>query len=439
MYPFTRRRASQVFTPGELPLKRNNIYVSRDTSEESLERAIERNWCPVVFGDYGVGKSSMVRRFFQEQERTNWIGRTFRGEPKRGRVVYFASTSGLTMPKVFERVLEHLNYSVETEVTRGSSSGVDLSFTDSTITAALSRGRSRERVSKLVVSAPTDEGMLRIIDSARLTIIIDELHQASPEFRAELVPFIKASRVSAPNSNLVLIGTSADALALVASDKGIDRFIADTPVRPMSTSEAQALILNGFKRLRLEIDERIVATTISVASGAPFILQSLCLDMAESSIGDGRRAISEIDLTRAVQRYIQDKNGRMARKYIAAIETQGAKRYRKRILQAIASLDDDYATMEGIQAAVSKLLATEVPSTALSGPLKDLKRPEFGSILQGVDRETGGQIQNISIFTDPMMKSYVRFIGTITDAQIVDEDSVRQALSEGPSDEPATV
>ncbi|PZF62957.1 hypothetical protein DEI81_08340 [Curtobacterium sp. MCBD17_013] len=426
---FGKRRASQVFTPGELPLERSNVYVSRRASEELLTRGVERNWCPVVYGDYGVGKSTLVRRYFRHEESANWFERTFRGKPRRGRLVYFASTNGLTMPKVFATILEHLQYRVETEVTTSSSVDSGLSFERSKLTANLTAKRGREAVRKLVVSAPTDEAMLRIINENRLTIIIDELHQSTKSFRDELVPFIKASRISAKKSTLVLIGTSAEPFSLVSSDPGIDRFVIDTPVASMGPDEARSLITDGFSKLGLEIDDSIVNVTVSSASGAPSILQALCLDMAEATMDDGRRRVSQADLISAVKHYVEDRHGRMTRKYMAAIETTGPKRYRKRILHAIAGLEGDYATMDDIRAAVVKELGTEVRSSDLSGPLRALKTAEYGSVLQDVDRETGGRIQNLNSFTDPMMKSYVRFMATITTTEIIHEDELRESLA----------
>lgn len=426
---FTGPKANQVFTPGDLPLNKSNVYVSRAVSEEKLRRGLERNWCPIVHGDYGVGKTTMVRRYFHAEERRDLYARWVLKAPRRGRVVYFASADGLTMPKVFEAVLDHLEYRVEIERTSTRASDTAAGFSDSSIAISATRSRARSVTERLVVTAPTDESLLRIIDGARLTIIIDELHRASDAFRADLVPFIKASRISAARSNLVLIGTAADALTLVSSDPGIDRYVADTPVKTMSEAEARLLITDGFKKLAITIPEEIVVRTIQAAAGAPATVQALCLDMAENAGSERRRVIGEADLTYAVKHFIQDRHGRMTRRYIAAIETHGEKRYRKRILHAIASLEGDYATMEDIRASVSVQLGEDVQAGAISGPLRDLKKAEFGSILQDVNRDSGGRIQNVTSFADPMMKSYVRFMDTITSTHLVHEDEVREALA----------
>ena len=64
-------------------------------------------------------------------------------------------------------------------------------------------------------------------------------------------------------------------------------------------------------------------------------------------------------------------------------------------------------------------LADDTPSSALSGPLRALKTGEFGKILKDVDREVSGvRIHNLTTFTDPMMKSFVRFMNNLGDTEL---------------------
>jgi tRNA A37 threonylcarbamoyladenosine biosynthesis protein TsaE len=60
---------NKVFTPGRLPLKPTNVYATRRTAEAELSKAYKRSLVPIVYGEYGVGKTSMVRKFFLDAER----------------------------------------------------------------------------------------------------------------------------------------------------------------------------------------------------------------------------------------------------------------------------------------------------------------------------------------------------------------------------------
>jgi hypothetical protein len=96
---------------------------------------------------------------------------------------------------------------------------------------------------------------------------------------------------------------------------------------------------------------------------------------------------------------------------MSAVENKGEKRYRKRILNAMAQCEDEYVTMEQIRATVSAELGEDVPSTALSGPLRELKEPKFGPVLQDVSRpDASGRLANYTVFVDPTLKAFVRLL-----------------------------
>ncbi len=405
-----------VFTPGGIPLAESNVYVARDEAESGIDRSLRRNWCPVLYGDYGVGKTTLILRYFADREES-------------GRLVYVPTASGLEMPKLFELLLEKLDYSVETERKLTDSESVDGSFNLTVVKVGAKSSGDKSVTRRLVVTSPTDPTVIRLINEAELSIVIDEMHTASDTFRSELASFIKSTRVAAPKIDLVFVGTSADALRLVSSDPGIDRFIKDTHVPLMSPAESAILVRRGFSRLRIEVSDAVVDLMVEVSAGAPSILQSLCLDAAESVVSSGRKRVQREHLVEAVQRYLADNSGRMLRKYYGAIETQGIKRYRKQVLIAAAMHDNDYVTMEDLRRAVSKALGEDVIASALSGPLRDLKTPEYGEVLKDVERGGGrNRIQNVTSFTDPMMKSFVRFITTLDKTRIVPEDEGRELM-----------
>ena len=190
-----RPQPHEVFTPGSIPLEEHNVYVRRAEAEANLERFLQRRQVPVIFGEYGVGKTTVVQRFFQD-----------RGV--NGRLVYVPSVSGLALPDIFQVVLEHLGFRVEIERTAGLSKGVDGGFDLKVVKANAKGEESNSSTHQLVVSSPTDVGVIKAIRNAGLVIVLDEMHKASDSFRGDLVDFIKASRTGGGGFDLVLIGTS---------------------------------------------------------------------------------------------------------------------------------------------------------------------------------------------------------------------------------------
>jgi hypothetical protein len=106
--------------------------------------------------------------------------------------------------------------------------------------------------------------------------------------------------------------------------------------------------------------------------------------------------------------------------YFRAIGTTGSRRYRKRILEAVAQVDNDYATMEDIRTYISEAVGKAVPSESLSGPLRNLKTEDCGAVLKDVSRDvSGARIHHLSASSDPMMKSFVRLMNNIDETGMV--------------------
>ncbi|WP_086149247.1 AAA family ATPase [Cellulosimicrobium sp. KWT-B] len=395
---FSRRvpAPAEVFTPTTLPLQEHNAYVHRSDAEAKIERYLSRGQVPLIYGEYGVGKTTVARKVLRD--------RGF--EPH---MVYMPTTASKSISDVIRLSLEHLGATVTVESVRSTSTegGLSASFV---VELGGRVARTTQDTERFVVDTLTDERALALFRDNELTIVIDELHRASPEFRGGLADLIKASHGQEDRwPQIVLIGTSADATALVRADAGIDRFVKELRLPTLTATEARALVTTGFTTLQIEIDDSIVELVVRTAAGAPSLLQSVCLDMAESAVARSNADVSREDYQSAVRNYLDENTGRLNAAYTKAIEHTGPKRYRKQILIAMSQLETEYPELEEIRARIEENLGERVEQTALSGPLKSLKTgPD--RVLVDVERYEGGRVHNVSTFLDPMMKSFVRFI-----------------------------
>ena len=398
-----------VFTPAKPPLEVNNVYAPRGQHEKDFVQALERSHVPVVFGEYGVGKTSMARHVLLDTDQA-------------GRLVNIESAAGKSLADLFKVILEHLGYEVTKSLSQqdnnsstlaGSAEagavfpGLTAKFTTS---GSTSTARTTTSVRELAVASPTDSKILDLCEEAGLVLLVDEVHRADAGMVRDLSSFIKAaSNKPCKNFKVVLLGTASDATRLVDHDPGIDRIIQEISLPSLSTAEATSIVLDGMARLAIEISDGIVGRVVKLAVGSPALVQYLALEIAEAAFPRDPRKASDSDLPQALKNYIRKRANRMDDAYLKAIETTGQRRYRKQILIAMGNIDAEYITMDQLVTQVSKQLGESVPSTALSGPLRSLKTPEFGSILRDVERHEGGsRVFNYTAFSDPAMRAFIR-------------------------------
>ncbi|BCA26812.1 AAA family ATPase [Metapseudomonas otitidis] len=400
---------NDVFTPGSLPIRPTNIYAARGSSEETFRKALKRNLIPVVFGEYGVGKTSMARHILRDKDDS-------------GLLINIKSAADKTIEDIFTQCLETLGYTVEVKhlATNSSSISAEQSMQVGAKTKnfnallaskkAITTTEIHQVEHQLLVTSPTDSKLIDVCERFGVALLIDELHRASGAFASDLSKFIK----SFGNSNcqkfkIVLLGTSSDASKLVSSDPGIDRLIQEVHLKAMSEDECRYVVTRGMADLHIACSEEVTAKIVKSCVGSPSILQYLSLEVAEVAFERNPRIAYSTDVEVAIRNFVETKEARLNKSYVAAVETTGELRYRKQILRAISECEDEYVTMEDIRTKVSGYLGKDVPSTALSGPLRDLKTERYGMVLTDVDRPDGSdRLNNYTTFKDPALKAFIR-------------------------------
>lgn len=400
---------NDVFTPGQIPIRPTNVYAARGEAEALFRKSLARGMIPVIFGEYGVGKTSMARHVAREAEANN-------------RLVNIESVADKSLQDVFSRCLEKLGYTVTTKRVEGAatansheqsgqaeaSAGWFKAVIASKRTQAATTTQQIEE--QFVVTSPTDSRVVEICERAGVVLLLDELHRANAAFNSDLSKFLKIfGNASCRNFRIVLLGTSSDASRLVSSDPGIDRLLQEVHLKAMTPVESEYVVSKGMADLAIVISADVQTRLVRTCVGSPSILQYLALETAEAAFARNPRVAQMLDVESALKTFVETKEARLNKSYVAAIESVGEIRYRKQILRAMAECEDEYVTMEMIRTRVSAFVAKDIPSTALSGPLRSLKDEQFGSVLSDVERpDGGGRLANYTTFKDPALKAFIR-------------------------------
>lgn len=325
-------KPSDVFVPGKFPIDEANAYADRGIPQKDTITALNRGYVPLVFGGYGVGKSSMVARVTQGFQPINTL-------------VYVETVYAKSLDAIFQQVLETLGYEVTIQRTTSSKNGTTATagaeveggvfqVLKARIKSGLSNNREEQQteVTELLVTSPTESKIIDICEKNKILLVIDELHRASQSLTHDLSAFLKAyANRNCKDFRIALLGTENEASRLVISDPGTDRLLEEVQLPTLSTPEAGEIISTGFPRLSIGVCDEVRDNLIKYSVGSPFVLQFLCLEVAESSDSEARRPITSEDVESALKTYGRRKAQRLIREYRSAIETTGEKRYRKQI------------------------------------------------------------------------------------------------------------
>lgn len=400
---------NDVFTPGQIPIRPTNVYAARGDAEDSFRKALARGMIPVIYGEYGVGKTSMARHVVREAEAEN-------------RLVNIESVADKSLQDVFSRCLEKLGYTVTTKRVEGAGTAKSHEQSGQAeanagwLKAVIASKRiqtattTQQTEEQFAVTSPTDSRIVEICDQAGVVLLLDELHRANASFNSDLSKFLKIfGNASCRRFRIVLLGTSSDASRLVSSDPGIDRLLQEVHLKAMTPQESEYVVVKGMADLAITISPEVQNRLVRTCVGSPSILQYLALETAEAAFARDPRLAQMHDVDSALKVFVETKEARLNKSYVAAIESVGEIRYRKQILRAMAECEDEYVTMEMIRTQVSAFLEKEIPSSALSGPLRSLKEAQFGSVLSDVERPDGaGRLANYTTFRDPALKAFIR-------------------------------
>lgn len=400
-------RPDEVFTL-QLPLEPTNVYAERGKAETNLQKSLYRGLVPLVYGEFGVGKTSMVRYNLKDKE-------------DQGGLVYIESAEGMDFAGVISRILEVIGYEVTRERTASSSGKVgaevssELSGGLSWIKAKMggkvsaSTEEGEALTKELIVTSPSDGTVIGLAERKGLALVIDELHKASDSFRNELTTFLKAySNRSCKSFKIVLLGTTSDATALVRADPGIDRLIQEVNLPIMSNHESKGLVESGMDKLDVSISEALIDKVSKISGGSPTIVQFISLEMAEEARRE-ESVVEESYLQNAVEEFVRTRASRLNHSYVTSVETKGPKRLRKQILHAMAQSPDEMVTMKFLVRSISDSLNEKISATALSGPLRKLKTKAFGPVLKDVQRSgSEDRVLNLNTFADPALKAFIR-------------------------------
>jgi Cdc6-like AAA superfamily ATPase len=392
-------KIGRVFTPSA-PIAKESLFAGRKQQISRLMNAASlRGQHAVVFGERGVGKTSLA----------NVLGDFLK--PHAGFLVVCTNCEpDSNFRAIWKNVFNELAVT-ETEIGMG--------FGPPTHTKLSSLA---ERLS----DEPSPEEIRRILQGLGkpIVITIDELDQVrDQETTSRLANTIKTLSDHATDATLILVGVADSVDKLIAEHHSIDRALVQIQMQRMSRDELLEIIDKGLAELGMTIDKSAARRICNLSQGLPHYTHSLALHAAQAAVDRDSMAINQDDIVEALKSAIDQAQQTIKRQYHAATSSPRGNLYSEVLLACSLAETDDlgYFAAANIRQPMTKIMKKTYDIPAFARHLKDFCKPSRGVILKRIGFPKRYRYR----FVDPLMEPFVVMKGIATrliDPEILDSD-----------------
>ena len=283
-----RAKLRHAFTPSQ-PCADRRLFAGRDDVLKTIIRSIEDQRLHVVlYGERGIGKTSLMHVLTQAATEARYI------------VVYTSCGANSNFDETF----------------RAAAAEIPLLF-HSGFSPTAAEAEKGSSLADLLPSEPLTPrkfgDLCARLTGTRVLIILDEFDRAeSAAFRRDIAEVIKNLSDRLGRVQLVLAGVAADLTELVEHIPSIRRNIFALRVPKMSEAEILQIVANGEREADLKFDTQASAFVVEVARGSPYIANLICHHAGHASLDAGRSTVMPADVAAAVDRTIEEFQGRIA-------------------------------------------------------------------------------------------------------------------------------
>ena len=371
--------ASQLFTPSS-PLTENDLFAGRlEQIEKMLDATGERGKHVILFGERGVGKTSLARLF------ESFLPRTLR----HVHVVREQVDPTDNFSAIWKKVFRDIHVSISQN---GNSQTVSV--------ASLIEGELYPDDVRRELEGLFTHNQLPII-------IIDEYDKLSGSSANDLMAnTIKALSDFGVNVTVILVGVADNVIDLIGEHQSVQRCLEQVLMPRMDTQERREVLNRAIPRLGMEITLGASGKITDLSRGLPSYIHSLGLYAVRNACARRSLTVTEGDVDVAITRAIEKAQEIVRENYAVAVHSNRADTLYKQVLLACALAETNDRGMfapQAVCAPLSAILKREVEISTFQQHLKKFIAPERGEILIRKGRERAYQFR----FADPIMQPFV--------------------------------
>lgn len=373
-----RFEAGQLFTPSTAILVAELFAGRRAQIGSLLDAVSERGRHAIVYGEPGVGKTSLAQilQYFvpREASKVKYI---------RKPVFSFDTYSSVWM-EIFREVK---------------------------FKADIGEGTKEYSVSDMYSDGVTPSDVVRELSYFSLNdipiIVIDEFNVIGDNAGSKLMAeTIKAVSDASLNATIVIVGISDTVENLVEGHASISRCTEEVLMPRMNNDELQSLLQSRIDKLGMEITGDAKWKIVNLCKGLPAFAHALGKGAVLSAIGNMHVNVAEADVDRAITGILSSSQNTLKNDYETATRSNQERARFRQILTACALARTDesgYFTAKQVQGPLAAILKKPIGIDGFNPNLKELASSKRGDVLQQIGSERIYRYR----FKNPAMQPYV--------------------------------
>lgn len=397
-----------VFTPRQPPsremfTRRNeaDIYGNPGLQDRTREALRERGGQLIMFGDAGVGKSTLLKYAAEDE----------------GMPMISIRTRSKSFDDIIDEAIRYVTSEREVEVVRTEASGAggEAGITSHvTIKGHLKNEKGQQVRVELIEQEPLLALAETLATEGYRILAFDNFHNVMPADRSKFAQALEVFSDMAEETGdlkIVLLGIAEDASSLVGSGAGsgsVRRRMIEIGVPRMPDDEISSILASGFGLLGLTCEQNALRDLIFYCDGFPYFAHLLGLNVARVARRGkrGEKVISVPTLDAALASVSKQVEGTFPERIGLAFERGGNVQPRRRILHTMcASNRREWRSGDVVEeyAKIYELPKGQDPGF-LHAALGELVKPKRGAVLT----RRGQRGQYLFRFSDPYMRPYLR-------------------------------
>lgn len=366
------------------PVDEEQLFAGRFSEITKMLRTVmEKSRHVVLFGERGVGKTSLSNIFWRRYGRTlqSFIVARVQGGPSD------------TFSSLWVRALDELK-AVGIASGRADYVNFDTDF-------------------EIVTPSQIRRELQKIGVNALPVIIIDEYDKVfDREAKILTANLIKELYDFAVSTTVILVGVAENISELVEDHASTDRALVQVPLSRMSEEELREIIHQRVSQTPMKFSNDALLTIVILSRGLPYFTQILSKLAALNAIDHRRLAVGNTDVDAAMSRFINDTEVSFRDAYRAATRTNQKSNLQESLLAcALARCDDEgFFKATDVVEPFSAIMKDKKRIAHFEKHLRRFSSDEGGNVLI----KRGGERQQTFRFSDPMMQPYVIIRGIQT-------------------------